>query len=161
MSATPRTYDSTTNGVEASPFFKVSITPTSAGDNIGVACTLKTASERSWEPGLGADVIMGSNGVPVAVVRTETKPSGSIGALLPSEKDFAVDHIGGFDGLFNMTWTISGPGFVTQTHNFIGCMMSGGGGTEANTGSVPSSGFDFIFTAYQRNNKWVIGGPNA
>lgn len=155
MSTTTR-YDIQAEGADASPNFKVTLIPLT-GPNAGVGYELQTASEKSWEPGIAADHIMGTDGKPVAVVRTELKPGGSIGALMPGEKDAAILYVGGQDAHFNMQWVISGPGVKTKEYDFRDCIVSGGAGTEANIGSVPSSGLDIICVSIYKNGKVLFG----
>lgn len=162
MTATPVTFVFETNGVaEASHDCRIAITPLGPGPNDGVPCELKSLSERGYKLGLAGDHIMAANNVgPVAVVHTEAKPSGNFGGLNPREWRRLVGHFGGMLRPFKMTWVIYRPGLPEDEYRFEGCIATGDWGEERNSGSMPVTAGEFLFTQIFLNGVDLLGDPS-
>lgn len=145
---------------EASTDCSITITPRGTGPNENVDCMLRSASERSFSLGLAGDHIMAANNVgPVAVAHTEAKPQGSFGGLHPREWRRLIEFMGGALRGFDCKWIINRPGLPVDTYEFIGCIATGDWGEERNTGSLPVSAGDFIFTKALLNGLDLLGDP--
>ncbi|MBK9263056.1 MAG: hypothetical protein IPM54_25040 [Polyangiaceae bacterium] len=157
----PVTFSFDVNRIAEAPHdASVIIIPTGPGPKMGVACKLRSASERNFKLALAGDHIMAANNVgPVAVCHTEAKPQGGIGGLNPREWRRLVGHMGSMLRGFDSRWIINRPGLPIDEYFFEGCIFTGDWGEERNSGSVPKTAGEFLITRAFLNGKDLLADP--
>ncbi len=159
----PVTFSFDTQRIAEAPHdASVLIIPTGLGPNQGVACRLRSASERNFKLALAGDHIMAANNVgPVAVCHTEAKPAGGIGGLNPREFRRLAEFMGSMIRGFNQRWVINRPGLPVDEYFFEGCIFTGDWGEERNSGSLPKTAGEFLITRVFLNGRDLLGDPST
>lgn len=149
----------TSRRAESSQDASIIIVPTGVGPNVGIPCTIRSASTRSWKLGLAGDHVMAAASIgPIAVAHTEAKPTASVGDMDPREYRRLIEFMGGVTRDFTMMWVINRPGLPMDMYEFEGCIMSGDGGEERAAGSLPKTSFDVLVTTVRLNGLDIING---